>query len=261
MLGEWIWYTPILVILAGFVAGVINTVAGSGSLVTLSLLVYLGVPSTIANGTNRVGVLLQTLIGAKTYTQKKHGIKLPRHIAWQIGPAIIGALFGSFIAVEINDRVMNTALLILMLLMLFLTLLKPKDWLKEKVIEKNNHKHLTSIFIYFLIGVHGGFIQAGVGIFLLSALVLYSGFTLNISNAAKLVIVAAFTIPSLLIFILKGRIFWEYAILLASGQSIGSYLAARFALKNKKANIYIRRLLILIIIVSIVKLGQLVLLP
>ena len=257
MFSEWLWYTPILVILAGFLAGIINTVAGSGSLVTISLLVYLGVPSTMANGTNRIGVLLQTLIGAKTYMQEGSGIELPKKIYWQIVPAILGAIIGSFIAVELNEQAMNLALLVLMILMLILVLLKPKAWLKEKSIVKNNSRSILSVSIYFLIGIHGGFIQAGVGIFLLSALVLYSGYTLPISNAAKLVIVGAFTIPALAIFIYKQQVLWEYGILLAVGQSLGAYVSARFALKNSNANIYIRWLLIIIILASIAKFGHL----
>ena len=246
------WYIPILIIVAGFAAGIINTLAGSGSVVTLAIFSFLGLDSKMANGTNRIGVLVQSLVGTKTYVSQSHGLSKPM-MAWQIVPSILGAILGTVIAAEINKEAMNLAMGLLFCVLLVLILMKPKQWLKTESVFKNNHKSVLSVLMFFGIGIYGGFIQAGVGIFLLSALVLYAGHNLNTSNAIKLICVSAFTIPALAIFIYKGQVAWTYGILMAVGQSGGAYVAARFAMNNSKANIWVRRLLIVVVIVAIVK--------
>jgi uncharacterized membrane protein YfcA len=246
------WYIPILIILAGFAAGIINTLAGSGSVVTISLLTFLGLDPKMANGTNRIGVLIQSVIGAKTFIAESHDLDREM-MAWQIAPSILGAILGSFIAADIDQQLMGTIIGWLFVMLLVLILMKPKQWLKLESTARNNHRTPLSIMIFFGIGVYGGFIQAGVGIFLLSALVLFAGLNLNTSNAIKLICVAAFTIPALAIFIYKGQVAWLYGILMAVGQSAGAYLAAKFAMNNKQANLWVRRLLIVIVIVSIIK--------
>lgn len=246
------WYIPILIILAGFVAGVINTLAGSGSVVTISMLTFLGLDPKMANGTNRIGVLVQSVIGAKTFVNESHD--LPKEaMTWQIVPSVAGAVIGSFIAAELDQELMGTIIGLLFVVLLVLILMKPKQWLKTVSTPHENHKSPLSILMFFGIGIYGGFIQAGVGIFLLSALVLYAGYNLNTSNAIKLICVAVFTVPALAIFIYKGQVAWLYGILMSVGQSIGAYLAARFAMHHEKANLWVRRLLIAVIIVSIVK--------
>ncbi|RME71099.1 MAG: sulfite exporter TauE/SafE family protein, partial [Chloroflexi bacterium] len=83
------WYIYLAIIAAGFVAGFINTLAGSGSLVTLPLLIFAGLPANVANGTNRVAILLQNVVGVSSFRQQKvldwrGGLKLAL-------PAIIGS--------------------------------------------------------------------------------------------------------------------------------------------------------------------------
>jgi uncharacterized membrane protein YfcA len=245
------WYEPILILLAGFVAGIINTLAGSGSVVTISLLVFLGLDPKMANGTNRIGVLLQSITGAKTFIADKS--ILPKSIGWQLWPSIAGAIVGSLIATEIDDRLMGTIIGWLFVVLLYLIIMKPKEWLRKEAILRENSKSFISVLMFFGIGIYGGFIQAGVGIFLLSALVLYAGYTLNTSNAIKLICVTAFTIPALAIFVWKGQVIWMYGLLMAVGQMFGAYIAARFAMNHEKANLWVRRLLIVVIIISIIK--------
>lgn len=245
------WYEPILIILAGFVAGIINTLAGSGSVVTISLLVFLGLDPKMANGTNRIGVLLQSITGARTFIRDK--TILPSELGWQLWPSIAGAILGSFIASEIDDRLMGLIIGWLFVVILGLILMEPKQWLRTEAVIRNNSRSALSVLMFFGIGVYGGFIQAGVGIFLLSALVLYTGYTLNTSNAIKLLSVTAFTIPALAIFIWKGQVNWTYGLLMAVGQVAGAWLAARFAMHHKQANVWVRRLLIVVVIISIIK--------
>ncbi len=245
------WYYIPLTIFAGFVAGVINTLAGSGSVVTISMLTFLGLDPKMANGTNRIGVLIQSVIGAKTFVSDRS--ILPKDTAWQIVPSVIGAIIGSFIAAELDQDLMGYIIGCLFIVLLFLVLLKPAKWLRTVAEPRGNNKSLLSILMFFGIGIYGGFIQAGVGIFLLSALILFAGYTLNTSNAIKLICVSIFTIPALAIFIYKGQVAWMYGFTLAIGQSAGAYLAARYAMHNERANYWVRILLIGITIVSIIK--------
>ena len=69
------WYLYVAVIVAGFLCGFINTLAGSGSLVTLPLLIFIGLPANIANGTNRVAILLQNIVGVSSFHQQKVATK------------------------------------------------------------------------------------------------------------------------------------------------------------------------------------------
>lgn len=247
-----LWYEAILVVLAGLIAGTINTLAGSGSVVTISLLTMLGLPSTIANGTNRVGTIFQSLLSNKQLVYDQRA-SIPKNVIWQIVPAVAGAMLGSFVAVEINEKLMDTVIGCIFCVLFVLIMLKPSAWLKEQSEVKGNPASPMSILMFFCIGVYGGFIQAGVGIFLLSALVLVSGYNYKTANNIKLLVVLCFLIPSFTIFVLRGQIAWKYGILMAIGQLFGAFWAGKVAIKHPKINVYVRYLLIVIILVSIVR--------
>ena len=108
--------------------------------------------------------------------------------------------------------------------------------------------------LFFVIGIYGGFIQAGVGIFLLAGLVMGVGYNLTQANAVKLVIVLALSLAAIVVFIVNDQVNWWLGALMAVGQSIGAWLAARFAVGNPNANVWVRRLLIAVIVLSIIKL-------
>ena len=241
-----------LAVLAGMLAGVINTLAGSGSLITLPMLIFMGLDATVANGTNRVGVLLASLVGARGF--RKGGHLDTKGIWWLLGPAIAGSAVGALIAARIDPAVMHKAIGGVMVLMLGVILLKPKRWLVERADAARRGRGAATVAIFFAIGVYGGFVQAGVGIFLLAALVLHQGRTLVQANALKLILVLVFTVPALAIFVAHGQVNWGLGLLMATGQMTGAWLAATFATKHPNANVWIRRLLILVVAVSILRL-------
>jgi uncharacterized membrane protein YfcA len=239
----------LLVLVAGFVAGVINTLAGSGSLITLPLLVFLGLPANVANGTNRIGVLFQNIIAVGTI-RARSGFSL-RGSWWVVGWCTAGALAGAQVAVQVDERWMDLAIGLLMAVMLVVVLLKPEKWLRPpSEPDPTAWKRPLNIAAFLAIGFYGGFIQAGVGIFLLSALVLSAGYDLVRANALKLVVVLVFSVPALAIFVAGGQVEWKYGLLLAAGQAAGAWFAARFATGNERAAIWIHRLLIAVILVS-----------
>jgi uncharacterized membrane protein YfcA len=240
------WYIYPLVVGAGFLAGFINTLAGSGSLITLPLLIFAGLPATVANGTNRVAVLLQCSVAVSKFKKEnkldyKNGLLL-------IIPAIIGAVIGAQIAADIDEQVLRTTIGVLMVVMLFVVLIRPKRWLQGKADIGERKPGWMQIVIFFLIGIYGGFIQAGVGIFLLAGLVLSAGYELVRANALKNMIVLCFTAFALVVFILNDQVNWILGLVLAVGNMLGAWVAARMAVKRGAS--FVRVILIIVIVVS-----------
>jgi uncharacterized membrane protein YfcA len=222
------WYKILAVIGVGIIAGFINILAGSGSLLTLPLLMFLGLPANVANGTNRIAILLQNVVGVSSFKQQKvldfrDGIKIGI-------PAVIGSLIGARIAVNLNDAIMEKLIGGLLVLMFFLIILKPNRWLKSHE-DQAPMKFVWQAIIYFFIGIYGGFIQAGVGFFLLAGLVLGSGFELVKANALKIFIVFLYTPFALAIFILNGDVNYVFGFILAIGNMLGAFFGARVAVK------------------------------
>jgi uncharacterized membrane protein YfcA len=221
------WYMYLAVIVAGLFAGFVNTLAGSGSLITLPLLMFLGLPANIANGTNRIGVLVQSAVSSLSFRQQK--IFSFRDTVWMAAPAVAGSLAGSLLAVRINERIMELLIAGLLIFMFFVILYKPEKWLREHAVTISTRRRWWVIVLLFFIGVYGGFIQAGVGLFLLAALVLGAGEGLIKANAHKVLIVTLLTGIALFVFIISDQVKYMYGIVLAVGQGTGGWLASKVA--------------------------------
>ncbi len=222
------WYSYVLIVAVGIVAGIVNIMAAGGSMLTLPVLMALGMPPNMANGTNRIGIFLQNIVGVSSFHREKV-MDFPS--GFKVGiPAAIGAIAGAFIAVNLNDQVMKLAIAGVMVVVFFLILLKPNRWI-------NSHEshppipYWLQVIIYFFVGIYGGFIQAGVGFFLLTSLVLASGFELVKSNALKLFVNLLFTPVALLIFFLHGDVDLWIGLLLAVGNMTGAWLGIKIAVK------------------------------
>ncbi len=256
---EWIENYPLigllLALVAGALAGFVNTLAGNGSAITIALLVFLGLPAPIANATNRVGVLVQSIIGFFTFQQNG---QLPKtNLTWIIVPSIIGALIGTRTAISLSTEHLEFLLGCLMTILLIWILAKPKAWLKkttDAVLKTKDPKmKILMLCLFGAIGFYGGLIQAGVGILLLSALVMGVGYSLVHANVIKVAVVFAFTIPALFLFAWSGQVNWFWGSALAVGQGGGAWFAARFASQHPAAEIWVRRLLIMVLIFAIVR--------
>lgn len=241
-----------LAILIGIVTGFINTLAGSGSLITLPFLIFLGLPATVANGTNRVSLLVQTFIGGVTL-RRQTAMSL-KGTAWYLIPSIAGAVVGAMLAAQLQPSVMKTVIGIVMAVMLIPLFLSPKRWLREHSGTTDPKYRWPLVAIFFLIGLYGGFIQAGVGVFLLSALVLLANFSLPHANVIKNFVVFGYTIPVLVIFAWNNQVDWFFGGIMALGQATGAFIAGRFAGKSKRAAVWIHRLLIFMVVASGLKL-------
>lgn len=233
----------------GFAAGFINTLAGSGSLVTLPLLILLGLPANVANGTNRVGILVQGIVSVATF--KRRGA-LELGGSWRlVVPAVIGAAAGAALAVDIDEALLRRTIGALLLVMLVVVLARPARFLEAHRRERAVPAWVE-LPLFFLIGAYGGFIQAGVGILLLAGLVLGAGYNLVGANAVKNLIVLVFTVAALAVFVANHQVRWLLGGLLAIGNGAGAWAGAHLAVE--KGARFVRWALIVILALSAVAL-------
>jgi uncharacterized membrane protein YfcA len=213
---------------AGVAAGVANTLAGGGSLLTVPLLVLLGLPGGVANGTNRVGILLQSLVAAWHF--RSQGVGSPREAAPVLLPVAAGSTLGAWGIAQISDALFERAFGVLMLLLLvpLLRELALPSRPSRSPAARLGAKHAA---LFFAVGLYGGAFQAGVGIPLLFALT-WAGFDLVRANAIKMTVVAGLTLVAIPIFLLEGQIAWGPAAVLALGYSAGGAAGARLAVRG-----------------------------
>lgn len=213
---------------AGVIAGIVNVSAGGGSLLTLPALIFLGLPTAVANGTNRIGILCQNIVAAGNF--RRHGFRDFR-LAIKLGiPAAIGAVIGSMIAVDITDKLFKAILSGVMILAI-IVILSRRTTPKNPASKKLKHPNLQYL-MFFFIGFYGGFIQAGVGYLLIFSMFTVGGLSLLRTNNIKLIVTGIYLIPSLVVFAANDKIAWLPALILASGSSLGGWLGTTFAVKK-----------------------------
>jgi len=234
-----------LLLTVGFLAGVINTLAGGGSIFTLPVLIFLGLPPNIANGTNRIAIVVQSMSGALGYKSK--GVStFPFNIYLGIS-ASIGAILGAQIAIDLDGLLFNKILAIVMVVIGLLILIKSKN-LNLKLPERLTGKYLIySIIIFFFIGIYGGFINAGVGIVIMLFLNRVNHLSLIKTNATKVVIVFIYSTIALVLFAVNDSVNWKLGILMAIGTSFGAWWASRWSVKKGDRVIRIAMLFTIVI--------------
>ena len=222
------FHAALILFAVGLVAGFININAGGGSTLTLPALIFLGLNSSLANGTNRVGVFLQTITGVYSFKkQDYHQFDMSLKLSLLTLP---GAIAGALLSLRIGNEAFHKILGVVMI-GIIISMLIPKS--KFVNVDINNKKITPAVFIAMLfIGFYGGFIQVGVGFLLMAVLNYLMKFNLVHVNMHKVFIVAIYTIPALLIFVFKGDVNWVYGLTLASGNSLGAYWAAKFSVRG-----------------------------
>ncbi len=217
----------ILLFLAGAVASFINMMAGGGSMITIGVMILLGIEPVVANGTNRIGVLVGTTSGALAFKSEKFTDVRQSLILGLC--AVPGAIIGSLYSVQI-DNTLFTRILAVVMIMLLVTMFIPKK--KQKDIAE---KAKASTLIYpamFIVGLYGGFIQVGVGFILMAFLRHLMSYDLLRTNMHKVFVVLIYTIPVLLVFGINGKIDWYYAIVMSFGNALGSWFSVKLAIKK-----------------------------
>lgn len=244
------WTDVLIVIAAGFGAGFINTVAGGGSLITLPVLIFLGLPPAVANASNRVAIFAQNIFGVLGFRSK--GVSAFPFSIWLSISALLGAILGAELAIDIDGDIFNKILAVVMIVVVFFTIFNPNTK-PDEVLERTGKKHtLISVSLFFLVGVWGGFIQAGVGFLIIAVLTSVNRFSLVKSNSIKVFVVLVYTVAALAVFIIEGKINWLFGLVLAVGNSAGGWVASRWSVE--KGDKWVRIFLVLTVVALAIRL-------
>ncbi len=243
-------YLDLLILFGvGILAGVINVMAGGGSSLTLPALIFIGLDSAVANGTNRIGILIQSVFATLSFRREKvSGIRLSLRLAALTLP---GAVLGALVAVRVGDEWFERILGIVMI-GIIVSMLIPK--VKYEVTTDEGNKTWLVYPVMFAIGFYGGFIQVGVGLLIMAALYHLLRINLIFVNMHKVFITMIFTVPALLIFVWTDNVDWLLGLSLAAGNALGGWWAARLsARRGEKVIRYV--MVVAIFIISLKLLG------
>ena len=216
----------VAVLLVGVIVGFINIVSAGGSMLTLPLLIFFGLPSNVANGTNRIAIMVQNVFAL--YQFHKNG-----HLNWRMGlllaiPATVASVYGARLAVDITHSTFDTLLATFMVIFAVLLILKPQRYIKSKF---NPKISIVLLFLAFLfIGIYGGALQAGVGFFIiLTLLLLVPQIPMGEMHGIKTLVVTIYISVSTFVFIFNGLVDWKFAVALSLGSAIGGSLGGKYA--------------------------------
>ena len=232
-MAEFSLLTVSLLVATGFIAGVINTIAGGGSNLTIPALMVMGLPADVANATNRVGVLLQSVAAVRGF--RRHG-KLDSHDTMAVLiPTLLGGLAGAVCAAVIPVGFLKPLLLATMIGMSLLILLRPAVIAPPLGTPALSMRDRPSARVaLFLAGVYGGFVQAGVGFVLIAALAGTLRYDLVRSNALKMLCTGAFTLVALVVFVIDDLVLWVPGLILGASTMLGAALGVHMALRARQ---------------------------
>lgn len=242
--------TNILILFAvGVLSAFLNVMAGGGSALALPALIFLGLDGSVANGTNRVAILIQNISAVSSFRQKEvHAFKQSMQFTlW----ALPGAVAGSIIGVTIDDTWFQRILGVVMIGTV-VTILLPKSEGKS-ISDSSLKKRERWIYpMMFGIGIYGGFIQISVGFLFMAALYHLLKMNLVYVNMHKVTIVMMYMVPSILVYALTGNVNWILGLILGAGSAVGGWWAAHASVKGGEK--LIRYVLVVAILIMALKL-------
>ncbi len=244
-----LWQAALLTAV-GIVAGFLNVMAGGGSLLTVPVMVFLGLPGPVANGTNRIAILAQNLSAITAFFRRGFSdFRLSLSLAACAVPgAAAGALLGSKLDGELFNQVLALVMIGVMLVMHFDkgSAQRPANYQPDR--QQLIRGHLLMVGA----GFWGGFIQIGVGFILMPILNRAMGLDLVRTNMHKVFIVAVYSVVALAVFASRVELIWLVGLALALGNAIGGYLGAHFSVSRGEK--LIRVILNIVLIAFIIKL-------
>ena len=232
-----------LLVLGGGLAGFINTLAGGGSFLTIPLLIFLGLPPTVANATNRVGVFLQSL--TSTRQLHSHGVFPVRFSLMVAIPAVLGSVLGTYAAMMISEAAFKKYLAVFMILMTLVTFLKPAALRPRPSADYSFRRWALLWLAFFGIGFYGGFIQAGVGFLIIAAMTL-TGYDLVAGSATKSFVILLLTCVSLAIFWIGGKVQVAPGLALGAGSMLGAFIGSHVTIT--RGNAFIQKFVVAMVI-------------
>jgi uncharacterized membrane protein YfcA len=242
------WQLPLL-FAVGIIAGILNVLAGGGSLLTLPLLIFMGLPSAVANGTNRIAIFCQNIFAIRGFRQR--GV-MPLELALLCTPpALIGSWVGANLAINLDDQLFNRILALIMIGVLIFTAVDPMKRLRKEEVVFSFVRKLLLVLSFFVVGVYGGFVQAGVGFLVITALLVH-GLDLVRINAIKVFVIFAYTFIALGVFIYHGQVNYMLGFALAAGNSLGGMIGPKLAVD--KGHDWIKKVVTATVLVFALKL-------
>jgi len=237
----------IILFFAGAIAAFLNVNAGGGSTLTLPALIFLGLDPTVANGTNRLAILIQNASAVYSFKQEKfYELKNSLILSALTLP---GAIAGALLAVQLDDKLFQNILAVIMIFIV-ITMLLPN----KKNIRTNEGLHLDwkVIISLILVGFYGGFIQVGVGFLLMASFQKLMKLDLIKVNMHKVFVVFIYTIPAFLVFLFTNNVNWYFGLTLSAGNAFGAWWGVKLSIK--KGEKLIKLVLIVAILIMSLKL-------
>ncbi len=246
----------VLLIAAGLLAGFLNTVASSGTAVTLPVMIGLGLHPMMANATNRVPVLLGCVVAVWQFHQAG---QMPWRPAMRLSvPLLAGAVIGLIVAENFSDMRTIRVTVFALGIAALLVLLNPSKWLAvETTAPVRTSGPLITVAV-FAVGAWAGLIVLDSATYMLAILVLMAHFPIREANAIKVFSLGLVALLGTVVFSLKGQIDWLWAIPLSLGAMAGSHIGARVSL-GPNASRWVYSMLILVLVGEAVRLAFLIL--
>jgi hypothetical protein len=238
----------LLLFAVGVLAGVLNVMAGGGSAITLPILIFLGLDSPLANGTNRLAVFVQCIATVISFKREKYSdLATSMKLA---ACALPGALAGALLAVRMESILFQKVLGIFILVIVATVLIPPP---KATEPGKAKRKHGWLIYPVMLgIGFIGGLHQVGIGFFMIAALRHLMGLDLVTINMHKAAVFFIYSIPAMIVFSVTGNIDWTLGLILAAGNALGGWWAAKISVRRGEK--VIRIVLVIAMVIMALKL-------
>jgi len=220
-------FAALAVLGVGLAAGTLNTIVGSGSLITFPTLLALGYPPVVANVSNSVGLVAGSVSGAVGYRRELAGQRGRLTVLGVASAA--GGLTGAVALLVLPDQVFRSIVPILILVACVLVVAQPA--LSRRVVARGGadrpHGGVLLFVAVFATGVYGGYFGAAQGVILVALLGIFLDDGIQRLNAAKNVLAALVNGVAALVFVLFAPVAWAPAALLAIGATVGGQLGAR----------------------------------
>ncbi len=230
-------------------------------MLTLPILIFMGLPTAVANGTNRIAIMAQCMSAVAGF--KRNGISDFKLSLLLSIPGVLGAIVGAFMAIDMSDVLFKRVLAIVMLLVLGLVLWDPaKRWHVNRQISGGGpvglgrSQLITAMSVFFFIGAYAGFIQVGVGFIIIAALTTITGFSLVVTNSHKVFIAGIYTVFALIVFVFSGKVCWTIGLFLAGGTGLGGWIGSHWAVA--KGGRWIKLVLTICVVAMVMGLSGLI---
>lgn len=239
--------TAFLLISSGIAVGFINTLAGGGTIISITTFMAMGLPIVTAAGTNRIPIIMQNLVASIIFKKKKmFSFKAAFKICL---PMMIGALISAQFTIMLDTTIFSYIFMAGLIFFAFLLFNKADVWERTESLPNIRITKRERIYM-FLIGLYAGSIYVGMGYMVLSVLVLSMGYDVIRANAMKNMMALILGPVAIIPFIISGNVNYEMGLIHGIGNIIGAYLGTTFAIKLGAK--FIRYLLVAMVIVSLI---------